>query len=214
MNIISNLLNFSLNYFFNITGDLGVAIILLTISVRLLLMPLSFKQKLSIQGTQKISKDLETIKEKYKNNEEKLDIETQKYYKQNAKGMMGCLVSFLQIPIVFTLYNVILKMPINAGTMLLPWVSSLKMTDSFFIIPTIYTLSMLSPNILPYIPFLKVATDAKINKVSFIITSFISILITFKAPIALGLYFITTSLFSLIEEVAFRLYTKRKVISA
>lgn len=214
MNIISNLLNVSLDYFFNITGDLGIAIILLTISVRLLLMPLSFKQKLSIQKNQKISKDLEIIKEQFKNNKEMLDTETQKYYKQNAKGMMGCLVSFLQIPIIFTLYNVILKMPANAGTILLPWVSSLKMTDSFFILPAIYTLSMLSPTILPYIPFLKVATDAKINKVSLIITSFISILITFKAPVALGLYFITTSLFSFVEEVAFRLYTKRRILSA
>ena len=114
MNIISNLLNFSLNYFFGITGDLGIAIILLTISVKFLLMPLSFKQKLGMHDQQKLSKGLEEIKEKYKNNKKRLDIETQKYCKQNAKGMLGILTSLLQIPIVFTLYNVILNMPIQA----------------------------------------------------------------------------------------------------
>ncbi|MHC1685174.1 MAG: YidC/Oxa1 family membrane protein insertase [Clostridiaceae bacterium] len=213
MNIISDLFNFSLNYFFNITGDLGIAIILLTLSVRLLLMPLSFKQKVSIQGQQKLSQDLENLKEKYKNNKKRLDIETQKYYKENAKGMAGCLVGLLQIPIVFTLYNVILKMPMNAGTMVIPWVTSLKMTDSFFIVPIIYIISTMLPNLLPNIPFLKIATEAKVNKANILIISFVSILVSLKAPVALGLYFIASSLFSFIEEVAFRLYWRRKIVT-
>ena len=214
MNIISNLLNFSLNYFFNITGDLGIAIILLTISVRFLLMPLSFKQKLGIQSQQKLSKGLEEIKEKYKNNKEKLEIETKKYYEQNAKGMLGCLTSLLQIPIVFTLYNVVLTMPMQVGTMLVPWVASLKMTDSLFIVPAIYTFSMLSPNILPYIPVLRVTAQTKLSKANIIITSVMSALITFKTPVAVGIYLITSSLFSVIEEVVFRLYIKRKGLAA
>lgn len=210
MDIISNILNFSLSYFFNVTGDLGIAIILLTISVKFLLMPLSFKQKLGMQNQQKLSNGLEEIKEKYKNNKEKLDIETKKYYEQNAKGMLGGLTSLLQIPVVFTLYNVILKMPMQVGTIIVPWVASLKMADSFFIVPAIYAISMLSPNILPYIPFLRITAQAKLSKTNVIITSVMGVLITFKAPVALGLYFITSSLFSLVEEVVFRLYIKRR----
>lgn len=68
MNIISNLLNLALNYFFNITGDLGIAIIILTILVKIFLIPISFKQKLNMFSQQKFSKGLEEIKEKYKNN--------------------------------------------------------------------------------------------------------------------------------------------------
>jgi YidC/Oxa1 family membrane protein insertase len=214
MNIISDLLNFSLNYFFNITGDLGIAIIILTILVRLLLMPLSFKQKLSMQAQLKLSKGLEEIKEKYKKNKEKLDIETKKYYEKNAKGMFGCLTSLLQIPVIFTLYNVILNMPMQVGTILLPWVVSLKMTDNLFIVPMVYAISMLSPNILPYVPFLKITTQAKLSKTNVIITTVMSALITFKAPVALGIYFITSSLFSFIEEVIFRLYIKRTELTA
>ncbi|NOW05309.1 YidC/Oxa1 family membrane protein insertase [Clostridium beijerinckii] len=210
MNIISNLLNVSLNYFFNITGDLGIAIILLTILVKLILMPISFKQKLSMYSQQEFSNGLEEIKEKYKSNKEKLEIETQKYFKQNAKGMIGILSSLLQIPIVFTLYNVILNMPMQVGTALIPWVVSLKMSDSLFIVPAIYAFSMISPNLLPYIPFLRLKAQVKLSKTNIIITTIISGLVTFKAPIALGIYFITTSLFSFVEEVAFRLYAKRR----
>ena len=214
MNIISNLLNLSLNYFFNITGDLGIAIILLTMIVKLFLMPISFKQKLNMYNQQKFSKGLEEIKEKYKSNKKKLEIETQKHCKQNVKGMIGILSSLLQIPIIFTLYNVISNMPMQVGTALIPWVISLKMSDSLFIVPAIYAISMLSPNILPYIPFLRLKAQVKLNKTNIIITTVISGLITCKAPIALGIYFITTSLLSFVEEVIFRLYAKRRGLTA
>lgn len=214
MNIISNVLNFSLNYFFNITGDLGIAIILLTILVRLLLLPISFKQKLSMQKQQGLTKGFEEIKEKYKNNKEKLDLETQKYYEKNAKGMFGLLLSFIQLPVIFALYNVVLKMPIQVGTILVPWVASLRLTDSYFIVPGIYIISSLSTYLVSYIPFLKLTAQAKISKTNIIITSMMSALIAFKAPVALVLYLITTSLFSFFEEVIFRLYAKNRNLTA
>jgi len=49
MNIIFNFLNSLLNYIFTFTGDWGLAIVLLTVSVRLVLSPMSFKQKKSMQ---------------------------------------------------------------------------------------------------------------------------------------------------------------------
>ncbi|GFZ31404.1 membrane protein [Clostridium zeae] len=214
MNIISNLLNSILGYFFNITGDFGIAIILLTLAVRVVLMPLSFKQKISMQEQQKLSKGIEELKEKYKNNKVKLESETQKYYKENSKSMLGCLTSFLQLPIFFSLYNVILKMPMSTATMLVPWVASLKMADNFFIIPTAYVISVLIPNLLPYVPFLRITTQARISKTNVLLSSVISAIITFKAPIALGLYLITTSLFSAIEEIIFRIYVRRRELVA
>ncbi|GKU25259.1 YidC/Oxa1 family membrane protein insertase [Clostridium folliculivorans] len=214
MNIISNLLNSILGYFFNITGDFGIAIILLTLAVRVVLMPLSFKQKFGMQEQQKLARGLEEIKEKYKDNKVKLESETQKYYQENSKSMLGCLTSFLQLPIFFALYNVILKMPMSTATMLVPWVASLKMADNFFIIPTAYVITVLIPNLLPYVPFLSITTQAKISKTNILVSSLMSAIITFKAPIALGLYLITTSLFSAIEEIVFRIYVRRRELVA
>lgn len=71
-------------------------------------------------------------------------------------------------------------------------------------------ISVLSPNILSYMPFLRIATQSKLSKVNIIIPGIMSALITLKAPVALGIYLITSSLFSFIEEVAFRVYVRRK----
>lgn len=213
MNIISNTLNTSLNYFFNISGDWGIAIILLTIFVRTILLPMSMKQKFSMQQQQSLSKKIEELKEKYKNNKEKLEAEIQKHYTQSAKSMLGCLVTLLQLPIVFALYSVILQMPVHAGTIIIPWVTSIKLADNYFIIPIIYAFAALSPSLLSHLEFLRASSYAHAPKSTLIITAVVSIFIAIKLPIAVGIYLITTSVFSLMEELAFRLYLKNKSLS-
>lgn len=213
MNIIFNLLNTSLNYFFNITHDWGIAIVLLTVLVRLILMPMSIKQKLNIESQQKLSNKIESLKQKYKNDKKKLDIEIQKHYAESAKSMMGCFVTLLQLPIIYTLYNVILKMPVHAGTIIIPWIANIKLPDSYFILPLIYTVTMLAPSLLSYIPIFKVSSQNIITKPIIIATTFMSLLISIKIPIAVGIYLITTNIFSLFEEISFRLYLKTKLSS-
>jgi len=208
MNIIFNSLNWLLNYIFTLTGDLGITIILLTIIVRVLLLPIDIKQKKGMMKQQELSKKMECIKEKYKNNKVKLEEELQKHYKESAKAMLGCAVTFLQLPVVFSLYSVVIKLPINVGTVIIPWVATVKMADSYFIIPAMYAIASTLPNLINSIPYLRALGQVKVSKVNIIITTIFSLLITIKAPIAIGIYFITTSLFSLLEEIAFRLYLK------
>lgn len=210
MNIIYNGLNQMLYFLFNSTGDWGISIILLTIVVKLILMPMSIKQKISIEDQQDISKKLDEIKEKYKNNESKLEEETQKFYAESAKGMFGCLVTLLQIPIIIVLYQVITKIPYEARTILIPWISSIKTPDKFFIIPITYALVSCIPTLIPYIPYFKAAYRVKTVKTNIITTIIISLAIIIKAPIGIGMYFITTSLFSTFEELSFRFYLKNK----
>lgn len=213
MNIISNILNASLNYFFNMTGDWGIAIILLTLLVRAVLLPMSMKQKLSIYQQQSLAKKIDVLKKKYKNNKEKLEAEMQRHYSQSAKSMFGCLVSLLQLPIVFTLYRIILAMPIQSSTVVVPWVTNIKLTDNCLIIPIIYTLCTLSPNLLAYLSFFRIASHADAPKSTLLVTGLVNIFISVKMPIAVGIYFITTSIFSFIEELAFRLYIKNRSLA-
>lgn len=211
MNIISEMLTNGLNQIFNITGDWGIAIALLTVVVRVVLLPISLKQKSSIFGQQSLALKIEEIKEKHKDDKEILNHELAKFYQENAKKSLGGLIGFLQLPIVFALYHVIISMPVQSSTLIIPWVASIKMSDKYFIIPIIYAAISLCPSLLSYISFLKVAYQPKITKANLIIISGISILVSFKVPIALGIYFITTSLFSLVEEVVYRLYYKNKI---
>jgi YidC/Oxa1 family membrane protein insertase len=213
LNIIFNVLNQMLSYLFDFTGDWGVTIILLTIVVKLILMPMSIKQKVSMEKQQDISKKLEEIKLKHKNDEKKIQEESQQYYTDAAKGMLGCMTLLLQMPVVYALYQVITKLPYEAGTVLIPWISNIKSADSLYILPIIYIMVSSIPSLLPYLPYLKTAYRAKTPKTVLITNVVFSLMIILKAPIALGMYFITTSLFSIVEEIGFRIYVRHKLAS-
>lgn len=213
MNIILNIFNTVLSYLYSITGDYGISIVLLTALVRVILLPMSLKQRKGIQQQQMLSKKVEELKIKYKDNKDKLEQETQKQYQQSAKSMLGCFVTLMQLPIISALFIVFNKMPVQVGTIIIPWVASIKMSDKYFIIPIIYTLVSLSPNFISYIPLFKTINAVKVEKVNLTVTSIVSLLITVKAPISIGIYFITTGLFSLFEEIGYSLYMKNKCIN-
>lgn len=208
MNIIFNILNNLLNSIFNFTGDWGLAIVLLTVGVRIVLLPMSFKQRKSMQQQQKLAIKMQQFKEKYKDNKDKLDEEIKKQSVESAKSMLGCLVTLIQLPILMTLWSVINKMPGNVGTYLIPWVTSIKMPDSYFIVPLIYMFVSLTPNLLSYVTFLKIEGQATVNKYNIIIMSAVSLFVAKAAPIAVGIYLITTSIFNFLEELVFRIYMR------
>jgi len=208
MNIIFNFLSGLLNSIFNFTGDWGVAIVLLTVVVRLVLSPMSFKQKKSMQHHQKLAVKMQEIKEKYKDNKEKLEEEVKKQSAQSAKGMMGCLVTLLQLPILMTMWSVFNKIPVSVGTYLIPWVASIKVSDSYFIVPLIYVIVSLTPSLLSYVTLLKIEGQATISKSNIIVMALVGLFVAKAAPIAVGLYLITTSVFNFLEELVFRIYMR------
>lgn len=208
MNIIFNFLSSLLNSIFNFTGDWGLAIVLLTLSVRLVLSPMSFKQKKSIQQQQKFAIKMKELKEKYKDNKEKLEEEVKKQSVQSAKSMMGCLVTLLQLPILMTMWSVFNKIPVSVGTYLIPWVSSIKVSDSYFIVPLIYVLVSLTPSLLSYVTLLEIEGQATISKSNIIIMAVVGLFVAKAAPIAVGIYLITTSVFNFLEEFVFRIYMR------
>ena len=208
MNIIFDFLSGLLNSIFSFTGDWGLAIVILTLGVRLVLSPMSFKQKKSMQQQQKFAIKMQEIKEKYKDNKEKLELETKKQSAESAKGMLGCLVTLLQLPILMTMWSVFNKIPVSLGTYLIPWVSSIKVSDSYFIVPLIYVIVSLAPSLLSYVPLLKIEGQATISKSNILIMAVFGLFVAKAAPIAVGIYLITTSVFNFLEELVFRIYMR------
>ena len=103
-----NLLLQVLEFFYKMTGSFGLAIVLLTIIVRLLLYPLNQKQLVSMQQMQKIQPRLKMIQEKYANNKEKMSQETMALYKEyKVNPAAGCLPILIQLPILILLFNVL-----------------------------------------------------------------------------------------------------------
>lgn len=89
-------------------GGYGVALIVFTLVIKLILLPLSLKQQKSMTKMQKLQPQLAKLQEKYKNDQNLLGQETMKLYKKyGVSPMGGCLPLIIQLPILFALYRVI-----------------------------------------------------------------------------------------------------------
>lgn len=104
----SQLLLSVLDFFYGITNSFGLAIVLLTVLVRIALYPLNQKQMKSMQQMQKIQPRLKVIQEKYGDDKQKLNEEMMRLYKENnVNPASGCLPLLVQLPILILLFNVL-----------------------------------------------------------------------------------------------------------
>ncbi len=114
---MGNMLMSVLNGFYSFTGSYGLAIIFLTVIIRLLLHPLSHKQMVSMQKMQKLQPRLKVLQEKYKDDKESLNRETMALYKENkVNPAAGCLPLLVQLPILILLFRVLLKLEYPGAT--------------------------------------------------------------------------------------------------
>ena len=98
-----------LAWFYAVIPSYGLAIALLTIAVRILLIPLTTKQVKSQQAMQRIQPELKRLQAKYKDDRQKLNEEMMKFYKENkVNPVAGCLPLLLQTPLFLVLYRLIL----------------------------------------------------------------------------------------------------------
>ncbi|MBI4224002.1 MAG: membrane protein insertase YidC, partial [Deltaproteobacteria bacterium] len=97
-----------LKFFYQLIHNYGVAIILLTILVKILLNPINRKSLASMKGMQAIQPRLKELRQKYGEDKQKLNQETMQLFKNNKINPMGgCLPMLLQIPIYIALYKVL-----------------------------------------------------------------------------------------------------------
>ena len=97
-----------LKWFYSFTHNYGIAIILLTIIIKIVFWPLTQKSYTSMQKMKKIQPKIQQIREKYKDDKEKLNQELMQVYKTHKVNPMGgCLPMALQIPVFFALYRML-----------------------------------------------------------------------------------------------------------
>lgn len=103
-----DLLGSLIAFFFQITHSYGMAIVMLTIAVRLLLFPLTAKQTRSMQAMARVQPQVKKLQAQYKDDRQKLNEELMKFYKQEKiNPAAGCLPLLLQMPVFFALYRII-----------------------------------------------------------------------------------------------------------
>jgi YidC/Oxa1 family membrane protein insertase len=112
-------LNWLLQSLYHLTGNYGVSIILLTIMVKLVLLPLTIKQTRSMIAMQKIQPEIKKLQDKYKDDKEKLSQEMMKFYKENKINPLGgCLPLLLQLPVFIALFTVLRKYLLTPPTLI------------------------------------------------------------------------------------------------
>jgi len=97
-------------FFYSFTHNYGIAIILMTVLIRLILYPLMQKQMVSMREMQKIQPLMKEVQDKYKNDKERLNKELMALYKEHkVNPMSGCLPLLIQMPILILLFQVLRK---------------------------------------------------------------------------------------------------------
>ncbi len=110
----------------------GVAIILLTTLIKIIFWPLTHTQQRSMQQMQKIQPEINALRERYKNDKQKITSETMSLYKKyKVNPAAGCLPLLIQIPVFFALYNVLLNAIELRGSPFL-YIKDLSAADTLF----------------------------------------------------------------------------------
>jgi len=106
LNILTRPIFFVLNYFGELTGNFGIAILILTLIIKAILFPLANKGYESMTRMKKLQPQVEKLKERYGDDKMKLQQEMMAIYKkEKINPMAGCLPILIQMPIFFALYK-------------------------------------------------------------------------------------------------------------
>jgi len=186
-----------LRMIYGYVGNYGVAIIILTIIVRVVLFPLTFKGMKSMKRMQQLTPRMKKLQEKYKNKKEKLNKEMMELYRKNKVNPLGgCLPMLLQIPVFFALYSALSSAVELRHAPFIFWLSDLSQPDGLGLTPllmgaTMYIQQKMTPQTAMMDP-----TQAKIMQM----LPFIFTIFTFTFPSGLTLYWVTSNILSIAQQ--------------
>jgi len=185
-----------LQWLHGIIGNWGWSIIALTLIIRAVLYPLTYKGMVSMQKMKDIAPQVKAVQAKYKGDPQRMNAAVMDMYKKHgANPLGGCLPMLLQIPVFFAIYRVLLNAVELQGAPWALWVTDLSRMDNLFILPILMGASMYYQQKLTPSNF----TDPMQEKVF----KFLPIIFTFfffTFPAGLVLYWFVNNLFSITQQ--------------
>lgn len=186
----------------------GIAIILLTVAIKLVLYPLTVKQVRSMKAMQDLQPKMKALQEKYKDNKEKLQSEIAALYKQNnVNPLSGCLPLIVQMPILMGIFFAIREYTYQGPTNFL-WIANLQQgtslsdpSDPYFIIPVLCAATT-------WLQQKQTTTEmTQQNKMMLMFMPLFIGYITITFPAGLGVYWVVSNIFQIIQQ--WFMYRKR-----
>ncbi len=185
-----------MKYFFKLFNNYGLAIILLTLLVRVVTLPFTYVSYKSMKSMQRIQPELQRIKEIYKDNKEKLHMETMKLMKDNKVNPAGgCLPLLLQLPIFWALYQVLQNSIELYHSPFMGWIHDLSVKDPFYILPALMCISMVAQQKLT--PNTMDPAQAKMMMFMPLMFGFLMM----SLPAGLTLYIFVSTVFGILQQL-------------
>jgi YidC/Oxa1 family membrane protein insertase len=185
-----------LRWIHDFTGNYGVAIILLTIFIKILTYPLTYKSVKSMKEMARLQPQLARLREKYKDDREALNREMLTMMRSHGYNpMAGCLPILIQMPVFFALYRVLWSSIELYHAPFYAWIQDLSLHDPYYVTPILLTLTMfiqqkLTPN---------TATDpAQQKMLQFMPVIFGAMMLWL--PSGLTLYMLVNAIVSIIQQ--------------
>lgn len=197
---VINMMSSALTFFYNMTATLGfanygLAIILLTATIKMAIYPLTAKSVRSMKAMQEVQPKMKEIQEKYKGNPEKLNKELANLYKEKGVNpFSGCLPLLLQMPILIAIFFAIRDYQYVDQPSFLIW-SNLGAHDPTYILPVLAGATT-------YFQSKQTTTDttSQQNKMMLYMMPLFIAYITTQFPAGLGLYWVVSNLVQIAQQ--------------
>lgn len=186
-----------LQWLYEIAGNWGWAIVILTFVVRVVFFPLTYKGMMSMQKMKEITPKIKEIQKKYEGDSQKINTHTMELFKKNKVNPAGgCLPIFLQIPIFIAIYKMLYNSIEMKGEAWILWITDLSASDPYFILPLLMAASQFLHQHLTPTNF----TDPMQEKLfKYMPLFFIAFMIFFPAGVVL--YWFVNNIFSIAQQL-------------
>lgn len=186
-----------LNFLHGYMGNWGWAIVVMTLIVRIILFPLTYKSMISMNKLKDLAPKMKEIRERYKGDPQKMNLHMMELYKKHgANPMSGCLPILIQIPIFFAIYRVLLNAIELKAAPWAFWITDLSVMDPWFILPIFMGLTMFLQQLITPMAIQDPMQEKIMKFLPLIFTFFF---LTF--PAGLTLYWCVNNICSLIQQV-------------
>lgn len=187
-----------LRWFYALVGNWGLAIILLTVLVRILVLPFNIYSYKSMKAMQAIQPQIQAMREKYKDDQQAQQVEMMRLMKDHKVNPLGgCLPVFLQFPIFIALYQVLGNSIELYQAPFMLWIHDLSLKDPYYILPVFMGITMfiqqkITPNTM----------DPAQAKVLLMMPLIFTIFMV-SLPSGLTLYMFVGAVFSVLQQLYF-----------
>ena len=211
---ISKPLFYILDFLFSYTGNFGIAILLLTVLIKLVFFPVVNRSYVQMAKMRKVQPEIAKMKELYGDDRQRMAQEMQSLYKkEELKPLSGCLPVFIQIPVFFALYNVLLVTIEMRHAPFIGWIRDLSAPDPLSVFNLFGIINWTPPQILMIGVFhllfgltfllqtkLNPAPTDPIQKTLFTWMPIFMIFIAANFPIGLVIYWAWNGLLSIMQQ--------------